>query len=199
MLALKKVAITGGLSSGKSTVGSLFRDRDAYVLDTDAIVHQLFEIPSVQLQIIQLLGSQVLVEGKIIRREIAQIVFKDPEKLDRLEKILHPLVREEIERIFKEVSKEKKWSMFVVEIPLLFETQSDNFYDATLAVVSSPQICQQRYSHKNPLVAKDYQLRSSRQLTHEEKAKRADFVLYNNGNLEELKEKFNEVYSQIIQ
>ncbi len=199
MLALMKVAITGGLSTGKSTVGSLFRDMGAYVLDTDDIVHQLIKTPHVQSQITQLLGPQILQDGSISRQKVAQIVFNDPKKLDHLEKILHPLVREEVEKEFKEIYREKKWTLFVVEIPLLFESKSDQFYDVTLAVVSPSSVCEERYARMHPLTAKNYRLRAQRQLSQEEKAKRAKYVLQNDGNLAKLKEAFNKIYLQIIQ
>lgn len=199
MLALKKVAITGSLSSGKSAVGGLFRDLGAYVLDTDEIVHNLIDIPHIQSQLVELLGPQILQDGIVSRQKVAQIVFADYEKLNHLEKILHPLVREEVEKIFKEISKEKKWTLFVVEIPLLFETGSDTFYDATLCVLSDETQCKKRYTHKHPLSTKSYDLRVQRQLSPQEKAQRADFVIHNDGSLEELKEAFSKIYSQIIQ
>ncbi len=199
MLALKKVALTGGISSGKSTVGSLFKDQGAYVLDADVIVHQLLDHPSVQSQIIQLLGPQIQADGKINRKKVAEIVFHDFEKLNRLENMLHPLVREEVEEKFKEISKEKKWTLFVVEIPLLFETEAEKFYDATVAVIAPENQCKTRYAHKHPFGQKSFEMRVKRQLPQTEKAKRADFVLVNDGTFEDLKQAFNQMYSQLIQ
>lgn len=199
MLILKKIALTGGLSSGKSTVRSLFKENGAYVLDADQIVHQLIETPTIQIQLIELLGPQILDKhGTVERTKIANIVFKDPQKLDDLERLLHPLVRKTVEKEFKIASNEKKWNLFVVEIPLLFETKGEAFFDKTVAVVAPVKMCKERFTQKMHLDEKNYELRTKRQLSQSEKALRADYVIINDGTLDDLKQAFDEIYSKII-
>ncbi len=193
MLALKKVAITGGVGSGKSTVAGLFKDFGAYVVDTDKIVHWLIENDKeIQKKIIDLLGPQIVCDEKIDRAKIAKIVFNNFSKLNQLEKVLHPRVREEVNKIYKNISKEKKWNLFVVEIPLLFETKSDIDYEVTLAV--NRPIDSSLKAFKDP---QTFMKRSQRQWSCDEKAAKADYVLTNTGNLEDLKKSFQKIYSQI--
>lgn len=198
MLVLKKIAITGGLSCGKSTVGKLFEDHGAYLLDSDKIVHNLLKDNNkVQSDVTELLGPSIWSNGQINRKKIAEIVFKNPLLLTDLEKILHPRVRDEIENKFKEISKQKNWKLFVVEIPLLFESSLgfEKDYDYTIAVLADPHLSKERFGQKYPI--EEFEKRSKRQLSNDEKAKKANFVIFNNGNLENLKQKFNQVYSQI--
>jgi len=91
MLKLVKIAITGGVASGKSSVCRFFQELGAYVVNADAIVHKLLD-PSSDLgkQIIQLFGT-------LSRKRLSEIVFEDPEKLEKLEKLLHPAVLKKIE------------------------------------------------------------------------------------------------------
>ena len=108
MLILRKIAITGGLSSGKSSVGGFFKDLGAYLLDTDVVVHNLLKSSSIQQQIVDLLGPQIIKNNTLNRAQIASLVFKDPKKLKSLEQILHPLVEDEVKKEYKKACKEKK-------------------------------------------------------------------------------------------
>jgi dephospho-CoA kinase len=199
MLILRKIAITGGLSAGKSSVAGFFKDLGAYLLDTDVIVHNLLESPFIQKQVVDLLGPQIIENNTLNRTEIAKLVFKDPKKLELLEQILHPLVRDEVERKYKQACKEKNWNLFVVEIPLLFETNSQSYYDKTIAVIADEPSCQKRFMSKTNQNVHSFKERANRQLPQEEKAKKANFTLYNNGSLADLKRAFLKIYPQIIQ
>lgn len=197
MLALKKVAITGGLSSGKSTVGRLFKDLGAYLLDSDEIVHKLLKNTSIKEKIITLLGPEVEQNKSLNRKKIASLVFSDPQKLNRLEQIIHPHVREEIEKKYKQELNSKKWNLFVVEIPLLFETKMEKNFDATIAVVADPDVCMKRFSER--FNKDEFELRSQRQWPIDQKAQKADFLIYNNGDLSELKLSCQKIHSKLIQ
>ena len=91
MLTLKKIAITGGISSGKTTVCRILNKHGACTLNSDQIIHKFLtdDYPCIT-ETIDLFGSEILTDGKIDRKKIAEIVFNDVEKLKALEKILHP-------------------------------------------------------------------------------------------------------------
>lgn len=198
MLALKKIAVTGSLSSGKSTVTHFFEQLGAFVLDADQVVHDLIsQNKDLQRKIIELLGTEILVNGQIDRKKIAEIVFKDPLLLSQLEKIIHPEVRKVIADKWLEISKLHKHSAFVVEIPLLFETQPQNDFDATVVVTAPEALCIERFKAKTGSNEKSYHQRMERQLPASEKAKRGDYVLNNQGDLSELLQATKEVYSKI--
>lgn len=201
MLKLRKVAITGGLSCGKSSVCRVFEGFGAYVISADKIVHQLLSIDTnLGQEIIQLLGSYIVVNKQIDRSRIAQVVFRNPELLKRLEDILHPAVYEEIENDYQRQQRLTQGPpLFVAEIPLLFETGGEKFYDYTVAVVANPELCLERFLKTVSRNKKEFGLRSARQLPQMEKAIRADYVLMNSGSLSDLEETSRELYDELLE
>jgi dephospho-CoA kinase len=197
----KKIAVTGGLSSGKSTVCQLFKELGAYVVSADEIVHRLLTPESsLGRQVIHLFGTDILTNGQMDRSKIAKKAFSNPELLKALEHLIHPIVRHEIKNEY--LHYRTKFPLFVAEIPLLFESGADADYDddnsATVAVIAKVEKCKQRYEKKNPANSEDYYQRAGRQLSAEEKAARAKYVIDNNCSLEELKVAVKELYTLIL-
>lgn len=197
MLNLRKVAITGGLSSGKSTVSRFFKEFGAVVISADEVVHQLLSPQdSTGLQVIQLIGSDIVQNGKIDRSRIAKKVFNDPNLLHSLEKILHPAVKNELEIQYKQAVKKGLVGLFVAEIPLLFESDLGNF-DTTIAVVSDTDLCRARFKQSTSYDDDEFNKRMARQLPQKEKADRASYVIYNNGSLEDLRLAALTIYNKL--
>lgn len=187
---MRKIAITGGLSSGKTSVCRILESCGAYVVSADEIVHQLLssDTPLGQ-RIIKEFGSYIISNNQLDREKIAQLVFSNPAKLQLLETLIHPAVFNEIEKRYRRVAKEQKYTLFVAEIPLLYESKNEKFYDAVIAVVADPDLCIQRFNEKTGYSPEEYEKRMKRQIPPEQKATHADYVVVNNGNLQELKEK----------
>lgn len=202
MLTLRKIAVTGGLASGKSSVCQFFKKRGAYVISADEIVHQLLSINTdLGQQVISLLGSDIVVNDQIDRGLIACKVFKYPLLLQSLERLVHPAVLKEIEHQYKQVRHSEEYSSFVAEIPLLFETAEKrmlDFFDLIIAVVADPEASKKRFQDATGYTNEEYDRRMARQLDPKEKAKRAHYVLTNNGSLNDLQEAFQTLYDQII-
>lgn len=175
-----KIAITGGIASGKSSVCQFFKKLGAYVVSADAIVHELLR-PSTDLgkRVSQLLGISDSLEGPAFRKVIAEIVFKDSRKLTQLESILHPVVLQEIEKLYDSALKRGTYTSFVVEIPLLFEIQHEEFYEVVITVLTDEEIAKKRFGT-------DYEARMKRQILPEDKAVLSHFVIHNNGTLDTL-------------
>lgn len=185
---MRKVAVTGGLSSGKTSVCLFLRELGAYVLSADEIVHQLLSSDKNLIhQVIDLLGSEVCVNGAIDRSKVAAKVFQQRELLESLEKIIHPAVRNVIKRHFDKEIKSGEHTLFVVEIPLLFEAGFDDGFDFTVAVISDEPRCK----------TEDYEKRMSRQMSPQEKSAKADFTIENNGSLDDLYQKVKGLYKQL--
>lgn len=201
MLKLRKGAITGGLSCGKSSVCRILEEFGARVVSADKIVHQLLSFDTkIGQEIIQLLGSYIVVNKQIDRSRIAQIVFRNADLLKKLEDILHPAVYEEIEKDYQqELNKEKRPPLFIAEIPLLFESGGDKYFDFTVAVVADPEICLERFLRNVSRNPKEFEQRSARQLPQLEKAVRADYVIMNSSSLNELEESTRELYQELIE
>jgi dephospho-CoA kinase len=199
MLRLRKVAVTGGLSSGKSTVCRVFQELGAYVVSADSIVHQLLS-PDTSLgqKVIKLLGRDIIANDQIDRAKIAQKVFNHPLLLRSLESLLHPAVRDEIEKKYENAAKAGKWPLFIAEIPLFFETDHKKSFDATIAVIADPEIAKQRFIQTTGYGIDEFEKRNARQLNNEEKAKRADFIIINNGTLEDMQASVKIIFNNLV-
>jgi dephospho-CoA kinase len=184
VLSLRRIAITGGLASGKSTVCRIFKENGAYVVDSDAIVHRLLSPGTATgKQVVGLLGTDIVIENQIERKKIANLVFSDRKKLLALEAILHPAVKQEIEKEYETIKNNPSYTFFVAEVPLLYEAKMEDMFDAVIAVVADPKIAQKRL----PLSEKEFLLRMQRQETPLSKVQKADFTLINNDDLASLK------------
>ncbi len=186
MLRLKKIAITGGVASGKTSVCRFFKELGAYVVNADAIVHELLK-PDTDLgqQLIRQFGLSIINNGQISRKVIADQAFKDPKQLQKLEELLHPAVLRKIEELYTAACK-GEFSAFVVEIPLLYEIGAEDFYDIVVAVLADEAQAKRRFEQAG-FQETEYDLRMKRQLEPKQKAAKAHYTIYNNGSIEELR------------
>jgi len=197
MLNLKKIAVTGGLSAGKSTVCEILKELGAYVVSADKIAHQLLSPGTAAAQqIIDLLGSDIINGNGLDRKKIAAQVFSQPDLLTALEKIIHPAVFNEIDRKYKQASKEQKYPLFVAEIPLLYESGEEENFDVVISVNASVELCRKR-STQSLNSDEEFDKRMTRQLSPEHKANKAHYVIQNNGSFEELKNEVKTLYLQL--
>ena len=198
MLKLRKIAITGGLAAGKTTVCQLFKELGAYVLSADDLVHQLLS-PQTHIgkRVIQLLGEDILSGSTIDRKKVSEKVFSQPEKLHALEQILHPAVFDEIKNSYEQIEKQGKYPFFVAEIPLLYEAGRAEEFDAIITVVAEPEVCKRRFLQDGKHTELEFTERMTRQWNTREKAKRADYVLDNNGTIADLKAQVELLFSNL--
>lgn len=176
------VAITGGIGAGKSTALAAFRRHGAATVSSDEIVHHLLaHDPEVKRALVERLGEEVLgPDGVPDRERIALRVFKDPEALDFLEKLLHPLVSREYLAWREQLAAlPNPPRVCVTEVPLLYEVGADARFDKVVVVTAPAKLREARMGGR-----KDD--REARLLPDREKAKRADFVYVNTGTPEQL-------------
>ena len=197
MLNLKKIAVTGGIGAGKSTVCHILKDHGASTLNSDALIHQLLsENKACIHQVIQLLGPNVRENGKIDRKKVADIVFNDDQKLSALEAILHPLLLEQIEKECESIRAKGTCKHFVVELPLVQEIGKAEDFDVIVAVISDQKTALKRFIQLG-FREDTFHKRSLRQWNSEKKAKNADYVIENNGTVEELNQKVLRMLKEI--
>jgi dephospho-CoA kinase len=187
MLKLKKVAITGGVASGKTSVCQFFKELGAYVVNADAIAHKLLKSDTdLGQQIIRQFGPEIIKNGQISREVIAEKAFKDPKQLKNLEKLLHPAVLQKIEEEYTAACNQGSYSSFVVEIPLLFEIGAEDSYDVIVAILADEAQAKNRFE-KAGFQKTEYDLRMNRQLTPKQKAAKSHYTIQNNGSLDNLR------------
>jgi dephospho-CoA kinase len=198
MLESKQVAVTGGISCGKSQFCLYLKELGAYVVSADKIVHQLLSHESdLGKKVTQLLGPDIIKGGKLDRSAIAKKVFRDAKLLKNLEQITHPQVFLEIEKRYKECCDKGKHPLFIAEIPLLFEVGAEHRFDTTITVLADESTCMNRFTKTTGLNEQEYHLRMARQLPSKEKAARADIVVCNDGSLEGLKAEAKKIFKQL--
>ncbi len=194
---MRKVAVTGGLSSGKSTVCRLLKDKGAYCVSADEIVHQLLTTTTpTGKKILELFGDGILKGEAFDKKKIAQVVFKDKEQLKALEHILHPAVLDQVEQEYNKIKESKNTPLFVAEIPLLYEIESAHLFDKVVAVIADEDIAKQRYQEN---FKENFEERMTHQMPIEEKCAKADFVIENNGDLAALKQVVDTLYNQLTE
>lgn len=179
------IGLTGGIGSGKSTVSEMLADRGAIIIDADAIVRELQEpgSPIVQ-KLADEFGSSILDEnGALDRRVVAEIVFKDPEALGKLNAIVHPAVGEEMNRRVRAQRTTK--NIVVLDIPLLTENPREGLQGRI--VVDVPEEVQvRRLVEYRGFTEDDARSRMSRQASREDRLARADFIVDNSGSRSDL-------------
>jgi dephospho-CoA kinase len=193
------VGLTGSVGTGKSTVTNFFRELGAYVIDWDELAREVTR-PNLRVwkEIVEYFGNDCLNEDLTINRQkLAEIVFSDKEKVAKLNQIVHPEVFKEDERITNEIKSLDPDALIIKDIPLLFELTRPIFVDKTVVVSASEQTQLRRLEEKG-MSRKDAKSRIKAQLPLEGKIKSADFVINNDGPLEETKKQVEEIYSLLM-
>jgi dephospho-CoA kinase len=190
------VALTGNYGMGKSTVVSLFRKLGVSTLDTDRIVESLLRGKKILKKIKQLLGEKVFNEsGNLNKKKVADIIFKSASVRRSLEDILHPFVFDRIKDFIDKMNVKDK--ILIIAAPLVYERRYEDRFDRTIVVHTREEIAVRRLGEKG-VPRKDVLLRLKAQLPIEEKKKRADFLIDNNGAIEETMMQVKMIYKKLL-
>jgi dephospho-CoA kinase len=179
------VGLTGGMGAGKSTALAELERLGAAVLSTDAVVHQLYEDERLRKAVVERWGEDIVAPGGTVDRSaVAERVFADAEDRAWLEGVLWPLVGERVGEWLTEVrARRPAPRAAVVEVPLLFEAGMEGVYDATMAVIADEDVRRERAASRGHALQ---EARAERQLSQDEKARRATFTIRNDGGEREL-------------
>jgi dephospho-CoA kinase len=189
------VGLTGGLGSGKSTALAALARLGAVTLSTDAVVHQLYEGEVVRDAVVKRWGAGVAPGGIVDRGEVAKHAFASPEERQWLEGLLWPLVGQRVIDFRAEAeAADPAPRAAVVETPLLFEAGMDGAYDATIAIVAPEDVRAARAAARGHEAVDE---RAKRQLTQQEKADRASYVVENGGTVAELEQALTDVLASL--
>ena len=187
------IALTGGISTGKSTVCNLFKLHGFLTIDADVIAHRLLDENSNK--IASMFGEQYVQNGKVLRKELGKIIFSNEENKLKLEALLHPLIKEQIikeSKIFEEQNKP-----YFVDIPLFFEKMSYPI-PKSLVIYTPKELQIQRLMKRDNIDENEAKLKISNQMDIEEKRKLADMVIDNSQNLKHLQNEVERIIGEII-
>ena len=192
----KKIGLTGGIASGKTTVSDCFKKVGAQVIDADVISHDVTKPDgSAFNEIISSFGSDILDEnGFIDRKKMSSIIFNDMSKKEMLEKIIHPKVREEIFTAINQTNEH----YLIISVPLLVETGMNQIMDRTLVVDCSENTQIERLMHRDKITFDEAKSIMVNQALRSDRQKVADDLIVNEKNvtLEELEKQVLELHKR---
>jgi len=163
---------------------------------SDAIVHDLYATAAVRAAVAARFGADVVQNGIVDRGRLAAAAFTSDEGRAWLEQLLWPLVRERVSEWRAQMSRRDPLPRaLVVEVPLLFEAGGESGYDATIAVVADEQLREQRARQRGHVAVAE---REARQLSQDEKAQRATYIVVNDGEIADLEYKLAEVIDTVL-
>jgi len=189
------VALTGGIGSGKSTVGQIFAQLGAIVIDSDQLARDVIERGSIGFnEVVAKFGDGVLKNGEIDRQILASLIFKDSAKRSELEQITHPLIRRAFARMVSSASPD---SIVINQIPLLVESNHDYKFDHIITVSASESIRSERLI-KRGLTNDQIKQRLGAQATDQMRENIADSVIINEKNEQELTDQVEKIWEQLL-
>lgn len=189
------VGLTGGIASGKSTVSNLFRKYGIEIVDADKVAKEVSEKKESIEKISNIFGKDILdSDGKIVREKLREKAFKNRELLQELNKIIHPQVMEYFKRKKEENSKDE---ILIFDIPLLYETKMEYLCDKIIVVGVDVQKQIRRVVARDGSSEELAKKIIFNQMPLDEKIKKADIVMMNDGTLDELEAKVMKIYREL--
>ena len=184
---MRKIAITGIIGSGKSTVGLILKNEGMSFISADVLVRKAIAPNNPgHIKLLELLGPEYLdTKGYFKPQKIAAVAFQNKPLLYQIESIIHPIVWDLMQKEEKKILFSGK-KMGFYEIPLLFEKKWENFFDLTIVIAIDTQKQNSRLQQHRNLNCKEIKNRMQFQISQEEKIKKADHVIWNNSSLKVL-------------
>ena len=190
-----KVALTGGIGSGKSAAGDFFEDLGAVVVDADQLSRDVIERGTDGFdELVATFGDEILTNGILDRSKLGQIVFADPAARKTLEAIIHPRVAEAFDEIIEDSPEN---AVIIYQIPILVETKGQDRFDYVITVEAT---LENRISRLKNRGLKSYEIeaRMKAQATDEQRAEIADLIFKNDGDLDSLLRQVENVYEDVL-
>ncbi|NUW34381.1 dephospho-CoA kinase [Nonomuraea sp. SMC257] len=192
-----KIGLTGGIGSGKSEVSRRLAARGAVVIDADKIAREVVEPGTPGLaRVVAAFGDEVLrADGSLDRERLGSIVFSDPERLAALNAIVHPLVGERVAELQGQAADD---AIVVYDVPLLAENKLAPMYDVVIVVDASDETRVARLAEHRGMAESDARARIAAQATREERLAVAHIVIDNEGALDALEARVDEVWDDLL-
>jgi len=195
---VKLIGLTGGIATGKSTVAAMLQQLGARIIDADALAREIVEPGKEAWQeIVSAFGREILrADQSIDREKLRKQVFEDQQARKRLESITHPRIRTLAQQRIQQLAAEGAGTI-VYMAPLLFENQAQLWLRPVILVACDLAQQKKRLRDRDKLNEEQIRQHLKAQMSLAEKKKLADFIIENNGTLEELKTKVEEIWQKI--
>jgi len=194
------VGLTGGIASGKSTVAGMFQEKGAHLIDFDTLAHfaQEPDRPAWRM-IVETFGTDILNEDRTINRpRLGALVFGNPERLSKLNSIVHPAVFREGGLRIAEIKKNDPWAIVLSDIPLLIEVDARWFVDLVVLVYISPAQQVRRLMLRNGFSRDEALVRLASQMPIDDKVCHADIIINNEGAEDKTREIIEAVWVDLL-
>src|SRR5262245_47081609 len=195
-----RVGLTGGIATGKSTVGTMFGELGCPVLDSDQITHHLLEPgQAVYAAVVKEFGTRILApDGTIDRATLGNIVFsEEPGRRSKLNELVHPAITERQQERLKEREAADPNGVAIVSAALMIEVGTYKNYDRLVVVTCSPEVQKARLRIRSALTDDQIEARIRSQMPMQEKVKFADFVIDNSGDLAATRKQVEDVHAKL--
>jgi len=192
------IGILGGIGSGKSTIAAEFAKLGCKVIDADKIAHELLDSKTVKEKIVGLFGDVVLdSSGRIEHKKLAGVVFASGDKLESLNRVIHPLVLERAEELIKQYNQQNQVKAIVLDMPLLLEVGWNRRCDRLIFVDCEQKIRAER-AKKKDFDKNQIKIRENFQISLDNKASVADNMVENNSDFSALVRQVADIFSDIM-
>jgi dephospho-CoA kinase len=175
------IVLTGGIATGKSTVANLFMLHGFLTIDADKIAHKILDENSSK--IAELFGEKYIFENKVLRKKLGELIFNNEKEKKKLEKFIHPLIKQQIIKDGQIFEKNNK--PYLIDIPLFFENRNYDI-EKSIVVYISKENQVKRLSQRDKSTTDDALLRINNQMDIEEKKLLGSYVIDNSGTLNDL-------------
>ncbi len=193
------IGLCGGIGAGKSRVAAEFDRLGCVVIDSDRLNHEVLEQPQVLAELVRWWGGDVCgPDGKPDRKRIAEIVFSDAQQKGRLERLVYPLIDQRRRAKIHAVQDQPAVKAIVIDSPLLLESNLDRECDAIVFVDADQSTRIERLRRTRGWTAEEMRRREGHHMPPNEKCSRADFILDNNGSLEQLRLQVADILQKIV-
>ena len=195
---MRRVALTGGIATGKSHVRAELERLGAATIDADVLAREAVAVGTPGLAaVVARFGRDVVdAAGALDRRKLAALVFRDPAARRDLEAIIHPIVRARTDAWFETLDPRNAFA--VADIPLLYETGRENDFDEVIVTACDPETQVRRVMGRDSITEQEARQRIAAQRPTEEKVRHADYVITTDGSYEETNEQVREVFRRLV-
>jgi dephospho-CoA kinase len=195
---MRRVALTGGIATGKSRVRAWFEELGVPTIDADTLAREAVAVGTPGLAaVVERFGPDILApSGALDRHKLASVVFMDPAARRDLEGIIHPQVQRATDEWFDSLDP-ARYSVAIADIPLLYEVGRERDFDAVIVTAVDPETQVRRVIDRDGASEEEARRRLAAQLPIEEKVQRADFVIRTDGTFEQTKAQVRSVLEQL--